>query len=253
MEYIYPLLLGPFAQPRWKDIFIRLFLVALLTPFTLVGGILIWPALCISTDNIGWYYQAQRIFLPFFCYLIGTWWLVPLLARPFNTVPLPCSLDKEYPIVTRSYLTCLSNRNYVAKPVRDELLQISKVFSRVEPKGTMYYMDTGFPIPMIPAFPNTSHRGGKTVALSFIWKDQAKIIPPPSPIGYGNDYGWVQTIFSNGEIHKAKSKKLLAFMAQNEHVKNIIIDKDLELTKANPERNKIIDGSASDFFTLVFH
>ena len=253
MQYIYPLLLGPFAQPRWRDVFLRLFFVGVLTITTQVGGVLIWPSLCISTNNIGFLYQIQRITMPIICYLLGTWWVVPVVAAPFNSVPLPCSSTKEYPLAPRSYLTCLTNRNYVHSSVKDDLLRTSKIFGRLYANVDIHYLDVGFPIRGMPTVPNLSHVNGKTVDVSFIWNVEGLVVPSPSPIGYGNELKFVQSVFSDAKIHKPKTKQLVSFIEKSKQVKTILVNFDLKLHKEKTKKTKFINGTSTDFFTVEFY
>ena len=257
MHYIYPLLLGPFAQPRWRDVFLRLFFVVGLTITTQVGGFLIWPALCISTDNLGVLYRIQRIVMPIICYLLGTWWIVPVIAAPFHSVPLPCSSTKEYPLAPRSSLTCLSNRNYVHESVRDDLLRTSKIFGRLYANVDIHYLDVGFPIRGMPAIPNVSHIDGKKVDFSFIWNIEGQVVPSPSPIGYGNEFNFVQSLFSDAKIHKPKTKQLLSFIEKSDQVKSILVNFDLKLHKEKAKKisedETFVNGTSTDFFTVEYY
>ena len=211
MKVVYPFLLGPLAQPRWRDVFIRLIIVGILTIITQVGGLLIWPTLCLSSNDIGWRYRLQRVFSPIFVYFIGSWWLVPSVAAFFNSVPMPCSAKRDYPIAPRSSLTCLTNRNYVQKEVRDEILAKAKLYGRLYSRSELHYLDAGFPfpVPFMPTLPHLSHHDGKKIDLSFVWHKDGQSLFSPSPLGYGNHISEFQWFYEDTEIDHKKTREIL--------------------------------------------
>jgi hypothetical protein len=234
-------------------------IVALLTVATQVGGVLIWPTLCLSTNDIGWRYRIQRIFIPVSVYFAGSWWLVPFIASFFNSVPMPCSAEREYPIAPRTYLTCLTNRNYVQKEVRDELLSKAKLYGRLYSRSEIHYLDAGFPIPMMPPLPHLSHNDGKKIDLSFIWHKNGQSLFSPSPIGYGNMLNGLEWFYEDTEIDHKKTREFLLLLHKSTIVKSIVLNESTKsaIMKKNQDKTKFIEPSLNqinhdDHYKAIF-
>jgi hypothetical protein len=120
-------------------------------------------------------------------YLMATFLIVPLLAKPFGRVQLPVRTTNNLRPLT--FLTCLLNRNYVRKDLRDVAFGVAGEMNRKYPGTIVNYLDANFPfINGFPLFPHLSHNDGKKIDLSFCYKDKQSLLETnkaPSPIGYG--------------------------------------------------------------------
>ena len=115
--------LGPFAQQSRVALLLRILLVLLLTITTQIGGVLVWPTLSMSSDDIGWKYKLQRWLYPIGVYLFGNMILFPNLAPLWSMEALPCS-SSSY-LQPRTTLTCLSNRQYLKSESLRSLQRVS--------------------------------------------------------------------------------------------------------------------------------
>jgi hypothetical protein len=120
-------------------------------------------------------------------YLMAIFLIVPLLAKPFGRVQLPVSTTNNLRPLT--FITCLLNRNYVRKDLRDVAFNMASEMNRKYPGTVVNYLDANFPfINGFPLFPHLSHNDGKKMDLSFCYKDKQSFLETnqaPSPIGYG--------------------------------------------------------------------
>jgi hypothetical protein len=120
-------------------------------------------------------------------YLLATFLIVPILAKPFGRVQLPVRSTNNLRPLT--FLTCLLNRNYVRKDLREVAFSVAKEMTKKYPGTIVNYLDANFPfINGFPLFPHLSHNDGKKVDLSFCYKSKQSLMETnqaPSPIGYG--------------------------------------------------------------------
>jgi hypothetical protein len=120
-------------------------------------------------------------------YTIATFLIIPLLAKPFGRVQLPVSTTNNLRPLT--FLTCLLNRNYVRKDLKEVALHVAGEMNRKYPGTVINYLDANFPFfNGFPLFPHLSHNDGRKLDLAFCYKDrqsQQETNEAPSPIGYG--------------------------------------------------------------------
>ena len=120
-------------------------------------------------------------------YLLATFLIVPVLAKPFGRVRLPVRETNNLRPLT--FLTCFLNRNYVRNDLREVAFSVAKEMKRKYPGTIVNYLDASFPfINGFPLFPHLSHNDGRKVDLSFCYKEKQSLLETnraPSPIGYG--------------------------------------------------------------------
>jgi hypothetical protein len=119
-------------------------------------------------------------------YLLATFLIVPLIAKPLGRVPLPMVTTNQLRPLNR--LTCLLNRNYVHPELREMILKTSWMMDQSHPGTVTHYLDAGFPfINRFPMLPHLSHHDGKKLDLSFFYTDDTgkELSGAPAPFGYG--------------------------------------------------------------------
>jgi hypothetical protein len=189
-------------------------------------------------------------------YLMATFLIVPILAKPFGRVQLPVSTTNSLRPLT--FLTCLLNRNYVRKDLRDVAFGVASEMNRKYPGTVVNYLDANFPfIKGFPLFPHLSHNDGKKMDLSFCYKNKQSLIDTndvPSPIGYGIceepigaekntpqycadngywQYSFLKSIMPQGGkddfvFHAEKTKYLVQLFAKNDRIGKIFIEPHLQ-------------------------
>jgi len=277
------LLLGPFAQQSRTAVLFRILLVLLLTVFTQIGGLCIWPTLSLNRDNIGWKYRLQRWFYPIGAYLLGCLVLMPSLAPLWSMTPLPC--DSSHYLQPRTSLTCLMNRQYLKSDSATSIIKVSQRMQRIYPRSRMHYFDANFPIPYMHMLPHLNHSKGDALDLSFLWRTPKgkAFSPSPSPIGYlgfakpdqprvchsqdiyriwGSlalklrwDFNFLQPLFPNRELDIIKNKTLISFLSQQAGVRFITIEPHLHPLLSH---KKVIANSCKlarhdDHMLILFH
>jgi hypothetical protein len=119
-------------------------------------------------------------------YLLATFLIIPLLARPFGRVPLPIFGENLRPL---RFFTCLLNRHYVRVELKTVALDIADEMQTRYPGTKLSYLDANFPFfDGFPLIPHLSHNDGKKLDLAFCYRDAAtgKIRNgSPSWLGYG--------------------------------------------------------------------
>jgi len=120
-------------------------------------------------------------------YLLTTFIIVPVLAKPFGRVQLPVTTTNNLRPLT--FMTCLLNRNYVRKDLRDVAFIVAGNMNKKYPGTVVNYLEANFPfINGFPLFPHLSHNDGKKLDLAFCYKGKQSLQETndtPSPIGYG--------------------------------------------------------------------
>ncbi|OQP65258.1 hypothetical protein A3860_16440 [Niastella vici] len=120
-------------------------------------------------------------------YLLTTFIIVPVLAKPFGRVQLPVTATNNLRPLT--FMTCLLNRNYVRKDLRNVAYSVASEMNKKYPGTVINYLDANFPfVNGFPLFPHLSHNDGKKMDLAFCYKDKQSLQETnatPSPIGYG--------------------------------------------------------------------
>ncbi|MBM76476.1 MAG: hypothetical protein CMK59_13805 [Proteobacteria bacterium] len=234
--------------------FIRLLLVVLTTWLTEVGGFLIWPMLSYSVDDLGWRLVLKRYSYPILSYILGSVLIIPVLAAQMNSVPLPCFTKKSV-LKPQTRLTCILNRHYVQSNVLESLVTLSKQLSRRYDSIDVRFLDGGHPFAIIPPFLNFSHRNGRSVDLSFMWRDDlGKPSSSPSPMGYGGytsknnsracssenqlhildtpismrwDLSWLQNRLPRRTLDTKRTRTLISYAASNPELLAIFIEPSL--------------------------
>ncbi len=125
-------------------------------------------------------------FTSFLClYLIFTFIIVPIFARPFGRVPLRTTNNLR----PATIWTVILNRNYVKPELLNAAYKVSNEIANKYPGTVLNYLDASFPfINKYPLFPHLSHNDGKKLDLSFCYnatKTGQSTNVVPSPIGYG--------------------------------------------------------------------
>ncbi len=109
------------GRAHWKILFVLL-TVVVLTVLTQVGGIVFLISLAshkLIDKKIkqGFAKVSAKLFSFLFLYLIASFVIVPLVARPFGRIPLPIIETNHLKPLT--FWTCLLNRNYVRPELRE--------------------------------------------------------------------------------------------------------------------------------------
>ena len=170
----------------------RIVAFLLLTILTQIGGIVY--LINFSTHrfidkkvNRQWLRRLCKVTTFIVFYLLTTFLIVPIWAKPFGRVQLPVRSTSNLRPLT--YLTCLLNRNYVRKDLKDVAFSVAREMNKKYPGTVINYLDANFPfVNGFPLFPHLSHNDGKKLDLAFCYKDKQSLLETnetPSPIGYG--------------------------------------------------------------------
>jgi len=170
----------------------RIVAFLLLTILTQIGGIVY--LINFSTHrfidkkvNRQWLRRLCKVTTFIVFYLLTTFLIVPIWAKPFGRVQLPVRSTSNLRPLT--YLTCLLNRNYVRKDLKDVAFSVASEMNKKYPGTVINYLDANFPfVNGFPLFPHLSHNDGKKLDLAFCYKDKQSLLETnetPSPIGYG--------------------------------------------------------------------
>lgn len=120
-------------------------------------------------------------------YIITTFSIVPIIAKPFGRVPLP--IKETNHLQPLNLLTCLLNRNYVRPELLEAAFDIANKMNATFEGTVVNYLDGNFPfINKFPLLPHLSHNDGKKLDLSFCYINNKLNLPTneaPSFIGYG--------------------------------------------------------------------
>ena len=120
-------------------------------------------------------------------YSIGSFLIVPIIAKPFGRVALP--LTQKDNLQPLNFLTCFLNRNYVRPELRQTTLEVAREMNRKYPGTVINYLDANFPfINDFPLVPHLSHNDGKKLDIAFCYIENKTGMPTndvPSFIGYG--------------------------------------------------------------------
>ena len=121
-------------------------------------------------------------------YLTLSFTFIPFLASKFGRVPLPI-FDSAKGIKPNSIVTCLLNRHYVRKEMRQTLDIITDKMSKNGIDVSIYYLDASFPfINGFPLVPHLSHNDGRKLDLTYYYTDDnthQELPGSPSWLGYG--------------------------------------------------------------------
>jgi len=124
-------------------------------------------------------------------YSIGTFFIVPIIAKPFGRVALPLTrTDNLEPL---NFLTCFLNRNYARPELRQATLDVARQLNSRFPGTVVNYLDANFPfMNCFPLVPHLSHDDGKKLDIAFCYienKTGKLTNDVPSLIGYGISEG----------------------------------------------------------------
>lgn len=170
----------------------RLIAFLLLTILTQIGGVVYvvnfatYRFINHKVDQ-RWLNRLCKVMAFVVLYLLATFIIVPVLAKPFGRVRLPVRSTNNLRPLT--FLACLLNRNYVRKDLRDVAYSVASEMNKKYPGTAINYLDANFPfVNGFPLFPHLSHNDGKKIDLAFCYKDKQSLLETndtPSPIGYG--------------------------------------------------------------------
>jgi len=240
----------------------RALIFLLLTVLTQTGGIVY--LISFSTYNQinkrianRWLRRLCKLSSFILFYLLATFLIVPLLARPFGRVQLPLGTTNNLRPLT--FLTCLLNRNYVRKDLREVAFSVAEKMNQQYPGTVVNYLDANFPfINGFPLVPHLSHNDGKKLDLAFCYKDKATLTATnkvPSPIGYGIceeptpvekntaefcsehgywQYSFLKNVMPQGRkndfvFYGEKTKYLVELFCQDNRIGKIFIEPHLKL------------------------
>ena len=141
----------------------HLFIVAILTVITQVGG-LIWIVSLVFSKKMNW---KKRYSFPII-YLLFNLILIPIIAPFFGRVQLPVFVSNIQP---QNYFYPLAFRNYVTPELRKQLIDASEDLAR---QGIeIDYLDANFPFwDGFPLLPHKSHNDGKKLDVAFQYIDK---------------------------------------------------------------------------------
>jgi len=120
-------------------------------------------------------------------YLLATFLLVPIIAKPLGRVALP--INEQRNLQPLNIITCLLNRHYVNPEMKAIAMDIASDMNRKYPGTTLNYLEANFPfINGFPLIPHLSHNDGKKLDLAFAYISKETGLATnntPSPFGYG--------------------------------------------------------------------
>ena len=121
-------------------------------------------------------------------YTITTIFIVPPLAYySSNRVRLPVFSNPH--LEPENVIYSFFNRTYVKPELLEALESVAKQMQDKFPGTAIWYMDANFPfIDGYPLHPHLTHDIGKSIDITFYWKDAHTGVPirkNPSPTGYG--------------------------------------------------------------------
>ena len=177
-----------------KRIIFHFFVIALLTLFTQIGGvlyILCGPFFIWANNYFGqrWQRKIVKMFLFLLVYLTATFFIVPPLAKwQCGRVPLSIWGNPNLKPQNAFYY-CILNHHYVRPELKKATEKIADELAKKYPGTVLCYLDANFPfVDGYPLEPHFSHRDGKKLDISLHWK-KAKTGKPifgsPALLGYG--------------------------------------------------------------------
>jgi energy-coupling factor transporter transmembrane protein EcfT len=167
-------------------------LVVLLTFVTQTGGVIFLLSLFVfpivaKFSEWPWLRALFKASSFILIYLIFTFAIVPYVAPLFGRVPLP-RFEQDH-VRPANFWTCILNRNYVRRELRDITFRVAEKMNAKFPGTKVNYLDANFPfINEFPLLPHRSHDDGKKLDISFQYNDSntGEITNDvPSFIGYG--------------------------------------------------------------------
>ncbi len=175
-------------------IFLHILIIALLTLFTQIGGVL-WLACLPFFRQIKKKalapFQKVFIYALFYSllYLLATFFVIPPLAKwQCNRIPLPIFSNPHLKPHNVFYY-CILNHHYVRPEMKTIAENVALKMAKKHPGAVVCYLDANFPfIDGYPLEPHFSHRDGKKLDIALHWKDAItghSIFGTPAFLGYG--------------------------------------------------------------------
>lgn len=151
----------------------RLFVFAILTLFTQIGGVIYILSLLLTRSVIHTTAASRSmnkqllVFLSL--YLIATTLVVPLIAPLFGRE----KVKNTETIRPANFVYVLLNRNYV-KPELNQLLHATaRTLLNTKSTIAIRYLDANFPfINKFPLLPHLSHNDGEKIDISFVYENK---------------------------------------------------------------------------------
>lgn len=171
---------------------LRVLTFVVLTMLTQIGGLVYVINFATyrfinRTINKAWLRRSCKLGSFILLYLIASFLIVPVLAKPFGRERMPITTTNH--LSPLNFLTCLLNRNYVKKELKEVAYQVAEEINKTYPGTVVNYLDANFPFfNGFPLFPHLSHNDGRKLDLAFCYKDSHTLQQTneaPSPIGYG--------------------------------------------------------------------
>jgi hypothetical protein len=279
-------LLGPFSLKQPKNVTVALTATVLLTLFTQVGGILLWPfwhwVFSLWSGKNRWQRNSLRCAMFTLIYLTLSQTLVPLIAHRTGRIPLPIMASAELPLGPLNILYPLLQRNYVRHHVHTSFTTSVKAATSKNPGMVVRYLDAGFPFPVIPLLPHLSHRDGRKIDVAFQFQRDGNYVDQAlSPIGYWGyakeskgrdcagggkkfagltiplrwDFDWLQPLWPNLDLDKERNRALFSALEKEKALKHILLEPTLKkvLPSTKLAENSCNVARHDDHFHLSYH
>jgi len=150
----------------------------------------------------------------FIVYSVATFFIIPLLAKPFGRVSLPFMQTGN--IEPLNFFTCFLNRQYVRPGLKQATLEVAYKMNAEFPGTIVNYLDANFPFfNKFPLIPHLSHNDGKKLDIAFCYIDNKTGLQTnrtPSIIGYGISEGPGIDEINTAEFCKGKGYWQYSFM-----------------------------------------
>jgi hypothetical protein len=200
----------------------HLLVTVFLTVVTQIGG-LFYLLTFVIVKKTSTKYRLKRLVFFLLFYLIATIIFVPIIAPIFGRE----KIKKSDFIEARTFMTDLTNRNYVRPELNASLQKIAKRLDTTHRGIKVVYLDANFPfINKFPLLPHLSHNDGKKIDISLIYQDESGKLTnrKPSVSGYGffekpksGEYDQIKRCFEKG-YWQYDFPKYLTFGTINSHL-----------------------------------
>jgi hypothetical protein len=264
------ILLGPLALSGATGKTGGLLATFLLTVFTQVGGLVLWPFWAVVFSRSAGFTPWKRRGFRFAClsgiYLLCTLLVLPLVASQTGRVRLPLFATEELPTGPLTIAYPLLNRNYVRPHTRDAFTKAVRASAAKHPGMVVRYLDAGFPFPTIHLLPHISHQDGQRIDVAFQFQQDGEPVDRAlSPIGYWGyakeshvrsecagkkgkigpvkldlrwDFDWLQPIWPDLELNRQRNRTLFKELARDRRVCSILLEPTLHRTLASSKLAK---------------
>lgn len=210
-------------------------LIVLLTLLTQLGG-LAWLAALIFRKRL----------LAFVLGYALLWAAALVMAPLFGRVPLSCTTDG--PLQMRSWVFCLTNRNYMTPELRDALTDTATALNQDYPGTPLQVLDASFPfVTGFPLLPHLSHDDGEKADVALLYRRDGTYAPgfTPSPVGYFAfepgpthcppvwpslrwDLDWLQPLWPDHSLDADRTSLVLRLLARDTRITRIFIEPHLK-------------------------